>query len=322
MTTTTQEHELIQNQQIGDNFQGIYYVESFYHRLTQHGKDFTDMVLRDRSGGRNVKSWSKVKGVEKGDFVFVSATVEEYNGSPSIIAKNVEREDPPDDLDNYMAAYDDSGEMSEVFDLLQAELKESCKGAGDETAEMLVEEVFRSSAFFTNFISAPGNAMPHYGRRGGLLANTVRVTQAAWKSAKDNGLDDTEKAVVLASGLVCRIGVVDAFEFQDCVPAETKDGILLGVNNLTMLRLANSMKRMVEAAGEREINHDTLVRIIHCMSSYDGIVRPMTKEAIVLSASYAADKDLVRAIDFMANDQNDDEFTAWDPISRRRFFKG
>lgn len=324
MAATEQEHPLIRHQEIGENFQGIYYLESIYHKLTQHGKDYTEVMLRDKSGARPAKVWAKVKGLERGDFVFVAGNVEEYLEAPSIILKNIEKEDPPADLDNYMPVYEDSAAMSEKFDDLRDLLKEFCKSIKDDTADMLVDEVFRSSSFFTRFISAPGNDKPYYGRRGGLLASTVRVTDLAWESAERNGFDAAEGAILIAAGLIRQIGATDAYEFVDCVPATTERGILLGVNNLTMTRLANSMRRMMEHAKKqkKEANQEILMRILHCVGSCQEVVKPMTNEALALAAACRSDAEIVHAKDFIMNDQNDDVFTAWDAATRRRYYRG
>jgi hypothetical protein len=277
------------------------------------------MVLRDKSGSRPVKCWSKLS-VKKGDFVFISAAVDNYQGNPSIVAKNVEVETAPADLSDYVPAYENAKELTIRFDYLREKMNEL-----DETCGMLVDDVFASGKTYATFTSAPGSRTPHYGREGGLLANTVRVTDSALAVADQYKLDDKSKAIMLAAGFLHRLGAMDAYAFEDCMPTETTRGILIGVDNLTMTRLATAMRGMVTTAktNGKKIDKDILVRIMHCIASYNEVIKPMTREALVLASAARSDREIVEAVEFIENDHNDtEEFTAFDPILGRRYFKG
>ena len=319
-------HALIQHQDIGDSFSGTYYVENVFIRQTVNGKDYLDLTLRDRSGSRYAKFWG-LERIERGDWAFVAAIVEEYHEKPSIILKNIEKTDEPDSMDNYIPTYDDSDKHAARFDEIREAIKEMESKAGGWTAGMLVDEVYSNSRFFERFITAPGGVSSHYGRRGGLLANTVRIADACLKMSDLYPLTDEEKAILLSSALLCRVGSVEAFEFQDCVPVETKSGILLGIDNLTMTRVSNALKRVsggLKKSGDEPVNHNVVIRILHAIASFDcGDVVPATKEALILSGSFHNDLEIVEAIEFMEGDVNEnDEFTAYDSSMQRRYFTG
>lgn len=322
--TQAQEHSLIAHQNIGDAFDGIYYVESVFVKKAKNNKDYTEMSLRDKSGSRFVKYWGVVPDLVKGGFVYVAANVEDYMGNPSIIAKNVDMLETPDDLSDYIPVYDDADRFAERFEFIKNTLKVLETTVGDETAGKIVDEVFANPSFFQKFIVAPGSSRSHYGRQGGLLANTVRIAEACVASGNAYGLSGTEKCALISAALLARIGVIDAYEFKDCVPSETKKGILFGVNNLTMTRISSALKRAVTSLNKegKSVNEDILVRILHAISSLSGIV-PMTKEAMLLKSAYCTDSEIVDALDFIENDVNvTEEFTAFDPILRRRYYTG
>ena len=320
------EHTLIRHVEKGDAFEGVYYVESAYVKQTTQKKDYTDFMLRDKSGARNVKYWGVVNGVTKGCFVFIAATVDEYQGNLSIVAKNVEKTDTPDDLSDFMSAYDDSSKYASKFDQLRAALAECEKTTGNAIGGMLVDEVYKNATFFQKFVVAPGSGRSHYGRQGGLLANVVRVAEAALCSASQYGLNEQEKSILISSALLSRIGAIEAFEFRDCMPNVTKKGILLGINNLTMTRITSALKRAVAALSKenKTVDQDTVVRILHAVTAHDGVsVQPMTKEAMVLNAAFKSDANIVDAMDFIASDVNkNEEFTAWDPSTGRKYYTG
>ena len=321
-----QAHALLNHQNIGDTFSGVYYVEQAFVKQTQHGKDYLDLTLRDRSGSRFVKHWGTIDGLEKGSWVFIAAIVEDYMGNPSIIAKNIEITDEPDDLSEYIPAYEDTDKQAERFDEIREELKKLEAKTGDSTAGMLVDEVYGNSKFFDRFTTAPGGTGPHYGRQGGLLASTVRVADACLKTVDGYRMEDEDKVILLASSLLFRIGAIDSYEFQDCVPVETKRGILLGLNNLTMTRVSSALKRVVTALKKKGEgpSQDVVLRILHAVTSYDGVcVTPATKEALLLSSVYNTDREMVDAIEFIEQDTNEsDEFTAFDSTFGRRYYTG
>jgi 23S rRNA maturation-related 3'-5' exoribonuclease YhaM len=322
------EHSLIRHQEIGTAFTGVYYVESAFVKQTVQKKDYTDLMLRDKSGSRNVKFWGRVDGISKGCFVFISAMVDDYQGNPSIVAKNIEKADEPADMSNYLPAYEENGtnDNATKFDQVRDVLKDIEKRIGNDTAGMLVDEVYKNATFFKKFVVAPGSARPHYGCQGGLLANTVRVAEASLNGAVSYSLNDQEQAVLIASALLSRIGAIEAFEFDNCMPAATKKGILLGINNLTMSRITSALKRVVAAMQNegKTVDGDTVVRIMHAVTSHDGqTVKPMTKEAMVLHAAFKTDAEIVDALDFIESDLNpSEEFTAWDPAMGRKYYAG
>ena len=52
-------------------------------------------------------------------------------------------------------------------------------------------------------------------------------------------------------------------------------------------------------------------------------VTPMTKEALMLHSAWKVDSQMVEALDFIDSDVNEgDDFTAWDPTLRRRYYTG
>jgi len=321
-----QEHHLIAHQDVGDSFGGTYYVEQCAVKLTAQGKKYTDMMLRDKSGSRPVKFWGTIDKMKKGDFVFAAINVEDYMGAPSMIARNIERALPPDDLSDHIPVYEDVDEHAQTFDDLRDELQKLCDDTKDQTCGLLVDEVFRDSKTFTKFATVPGSERPHYGRQGGLMACTVRVAMACKMMAESYGIKSHEKAILLAGAILHRVGGVDAFGFEDCMPCMTRNGRLLGVGNLTLTRVQSALKRAVKNAKEtkKPVDMDSIVRTMHLIASTgEAEVQPMTQEALILANARKMDVELVEAIDFIENDLNvDDEFTAWDPKMRRRFYRG
>lgn len=322
----SQEHALLNHQEVGSSFEGVYYVEQAFVKKTTSQKDYLDLTLRDRSGSRFVKFWGTIDGLQKGNWVYVAANVEQYMGNPSIVAKNIEIVAEPEDLSNYIPVYDDSDKCAGQFDIIRETLKKLEEETGDKTAGLLVDEVYGNSKFFEKFVIAPGGTGPHYGRQGGLLACTVRVADACLRTMDNYRLGTQDKVILLSAALLYRIGAIDAFEFQDCAPVETKRGILLGLNNLTMTRVSSALKRVVAVLQKdnNAPNQEIVIRLLHAITACDGkSVIPATEEALLLQSVVRTDKEMVDAIEFIERDANKSgEFTAYDPVLRRRYYTG
>jgi 23S rRNA maturation-related 3'-5' exoribonuclease YhaM len=314
-------HALITHQNIGDEFSGTYYVQSAYIKQTVQNKDYTDLLLRDRSGARPVKHWGVVKDLTKGCWVFIAGSVDEFQGLPSIKAKNIEIVNEPDDLDDYIPIYDGCDELTEQFDTIRDMIN------SDETCCLMIDEVYRSGSFFDKFIRCPGSDGPSYGKRGGLLASVVRIASHSLDAGKSYGLTEAENCIMLTAALLCRVGAADAYEFEDCMPVMTKRGILLGVPNLTMTRVSSALRRVVGSAKKsgKSVDQETIIKILHAIVAANKScgVQSMTKEAMILQGIVELDSEVVDALDFINSDVNtEEEFTAFDTRMRRRYYRG
>jgi 23S rRNA maturation-related 3'-5' exoribonuclease YhaM len=327
MVNQAEEHALLMSQGIGSSFAGIYYVESAYVKLTAQNKKYTDLILRDKSGGRNVKYWGTVQDVNAGTFVLVSAMVEDYQGSPSIIAKNLEKVDDPDDLSDFIAVFENIKEVEDRFVQLVDQVVKMESQEGQETCTLLLGEVFDANeALYQKFVESPGSENPYYGRMGGLLVSTVNVAENVMALAGRYEMSNMEKAIALTSALLHKIGAVDGFEFKNCLPKTTKKGLLLGLNNLTFNRMSIAIRKAVaEAKAQgKAVSQELILLILHAVSSYDETsVKPMSKEALLLSAAVKCDKEMVESFDFISNDLNtSEEFTAYDVRKGRKYLRG
>ncbi len=249
-------------------------------------------------------------------------------GNPSIIARNLEKTDSLPDLSDYIPVYEASGanDNASSFDPIRDLIKELETRTGTFTAGKLVDEVYGNAGFFQKFVVAPGNDKPHYGRQGGLLANTVRLVDSCLMSAESYELNEQEKISSCLHWHCFAVLVRLRRMSLNCMPTTTKKGILLGMNNLTMNRVVSALKRVVAALAKenKAVDTDAVVRIMHAITAHDGSgVKPMTKEAMVLNAAYNTDAEIVNAMDFISSDSNlSDEFTAYDPSTGRKYYTG
>lgn len=327
------DHPVLSNQAMGATFVGVYYVEQAHVKLTTTKKDYTDMMLRDKSGSRSVKYWGVVPDLAQGQWVLVKATVDDYQGNPSLVAKTCELVEQPDDLSPYIPIYEDAMAYATRFEALREKIAEWEKEASDKTCSMLLDEVFKSSVVFNRFVTLPGSEKPHYGKQGGLLASTVRVAENCANNLELYRLSSLDKAIAVTSALLLKIGGIDAYEFVNCMPTMSTQGRLQGVASLGLIRVSAASSRVIAGlaaktkAGEADVpvfNREITKQITHAIVASDSSsVKAMTDSAMLVLSIARTDNELTSALDFKANDLNvSQEFTAYDPVTQRKYYRG
>jgi 23S rRNA maturation-related 3'-5' exoribonuclease YhaM len=333
-----EDHVTLRSIEKGMTFSGVYYLEQAYQKVAKNGNKYTDVTLRDKTGSVFSKFWGVLDDVKKGDFVDITATAEDYQGNISIVIRRIDKvEGEPENLSDLVAAVDTKSREinSQEFSAYVSEIMHFCEDkkdaegntveVKDKTCALLVEDIFgkedEPTEFMEKFTQGAGSATTHYGKVGGLLASTVNIASQARQASLQYVLSDLDQMILLTACLIHRVGAVDAYEIRDCIPAETKRGTLVGESGLTMMRFHAAMRRISSKHGDN-VSSDTLMRIFHAVLSAGKLIKPSTKEALIIASARRTDTVIVDALDFIDQDPNDDEFTAFDPISKHRYYKG
>jgi hypothetical protein len=314
------DHKFLRLAVVGETFSGVYQVLGVQERLTVTSKPYSDVLVADRSGRQSIRIWGTKASeiVKKGDWCRIEVNVEEYLGQPQFVGK-VEKADAPVSMTDYIP-YNEFIEQDEIaFTKLRGKVTTWCESLNDKTCKMLLDTVF-TDTFLEKYCEAPGSDRPCYGRIGGALAKTVRISQSVASTAAHYRLDLLEGAVALTSALLYSVGCVRAYEFENLQSIETREGTLFGAGFMTAAKIAAIVKHLETNEG---FNAEVGQRIIHAIASSSRCgPKPATKDAVALAAAVHADYETAQAVDFIDSDQNpDEEFTAWDPTAKRKYFK-
>jgi len=316
-------HVLIRHVSVGDSFSGVYFVQDAFERVARNGNIYSDWTLRDRSGESFVRHWGPTNGMKRNNWIEIIATVEEYRGKLQIIAQEIKEADVPSEAqmnENYLIQSESKEQDSEAFALYRDRVDKICDEIDDQTCRLILDSVF-SDAVEAHFKKAPASDKPFYGMDGGLLKHTIKTAYAVAGFSKQYGFSSKESCLAVTAALLHRVGALDAFRIEGCQPAMTVFGKLYGIVELSLRHVIKAAELVQSKEGFKS---ETAQRVIHAIKAQEGqAILPMTKEAILLSEAVNMDIKLVNAIEFIDNDLNsDDEFTAFDPISKRQFFKG
>jgi 23S rRNA maturation-related 3'-5' exoribonuclease YhaM len=314
-------HFLISGAKVGDTFKSIYYVISAYEKLAKNNNPYSDLTLCDKSGQAATRLWSNLGSIKAGQYIKVSAYVDEYQGKPQIILQEGEILNTlPEGYEvNFLRISETIESDIKKFDKYISKVNDYCKAIEDDTCSKILNAVF-SPTVKKQFFESPANDKFSYGMKGGLLSQTVKVVYGVGVLASQYGFNNKELAIAITSSLLFNLGALKGVEYNGLMPVISKEGMFLGNKSSTLTLL----ERLVSKSDSLiEYKEEIIGRIYHAIASQNEYaVLPMTKEAILLREIINVDMRLTAAIDFISQDTNEGEFTAFDSNNKRNYFKG
>ena len=307
--TLKSNHNFISDIKVGDRDSGVYFVESSVVKLTKQNTEYTQMTLRDASGSIGAKIWSS-EDFHAGDWIECTYSAEEYmNVKGLTLTKFMICEKEPQDMSSYLRVSDT---IEYDIDLVE----KSIDSIKNENCKKLVSSVLEDGSNVQKFSKVPYSVGSHYGVVGGLAKKTVSILSKVLNHDFDN---DLEKDVAIASSILTYIGAVDCYTVEGCSPKETDYGKLVSVG----VGSAFKVQSMINILGLTE--DPVMSRILHVVSvvhskSYE--FKPMTPSAILINGLNILDNELTTALEFVEQDTNEGNFTAYDSENRRSYFKG
>jgi 3'-5' exoribonuclease len=248
-------------------------------RRTRTGGAFLSLDLGDRTGRVPAVVFDDVPLLDarfdQGDTVRVLGAVEEYRGRPQIVVRSVERVAPGDPLVYVPGSRRDTEDLEGFLEFLAGEIH-------DTTLRTLVETVFADGRFRALFRHAPVTVDGHHSYAGGALQHTIAVTTILREVVQLHPRLD--EPVVLAAGLLSRVGAADAF-LPGAAIQLGEEGRLLGVEHLTV-------RRVEREAAKLHTPRERLLPVVHAISGQ----RPRTPEAAAVHAAIALDAAVATAL--------------------------
>lgn len=313
------EHVFLNSLEKGKTFSGVYFVHEIYEKVARNGNLYTDLQIGDSTGYKFARYWGKVKNeIEKKSWVAINARVEEYNGKLQIVTQKIEEADKPSDLSNYILESENIEVNISKFEKFIDRIRDLGEKTSDMTCSFIIDKIF-TDEFKEIFFKSAYNTNYTYGKIGGLLENTTNCVYIMGGFAKNYGFSDYETMIGITATILHGIGATEVYEFSGCLCEETVKGRLYGCKNMTL----NHINKVISNINKFEgYNEYTETRLLHALETFDNsLILPMTKEAILLSEVMKIDLKLTSAIDFIANDKNEDDFTAYDSLNKRHYYK-
>lgn len=308
---------------VGDRLESPLLVLEVEHRDSGAG-GFATLVFGN-AGGRlpSAPFWAedqpRIRGITRGDVVWVVGEVGQYNGKRQIKVASI-RHLPRGEVDwrRLMPSVPDVRLCWEAIDRWRAGIRQPRLAAS-------VNLFYDDPDFRRRFQECPASVQGHHARLGGLLEHTCEVASIGRSIGKACRAD---VELVIAGALLHDIGKLEAYSWNGAFE-HTERGSLLGHVALGLLMLDRRLREQGSVpCTEREViilHH--LIASHHGRPEFGAAVPPMTLEAEVLhfadnaSAKTASMADAVTDPDNFAGEELVSAKALWQ-LDRRRAYRG
>ena len=271
---------------VGAEFSGYFVIEHVEIRKHRTGDPFLRLVLSDRTGTFPALWWKPPKDADlgifkKGDVVFVTGTVEYFQGSLQPKLKEIRKADqgefnPEKFICRSRYSVDDQFTV----------LLETIESVENPYLKMLLESFFYDDSFVDKFLKAPAGKTIHHACIGGLLEHTLGVVEICETVARR--FKTIDRDLLITAAILHDIGKV--YEYAvDISISRTDEGILLGHLYMSCEMVAMKISEI------KGFPRDLKTKLLHCILSHHGEYehgspkKPKTLEAVALAYADALD---------------------------------
>ncbi len=301
----------------------IFLVSDKQLRTNRNGNLYLQLRLADRSGAVTAMLWNASDQVyaafDNGDYVWVQATTQFYNGALQMIAQRIERADP--------GAVDEADFRtlgSVDIERLSARLSEMLRGVSNFHLRCLAECFLMDESFMNKFTRAPAGVKNHHAYHGGLLEHVVSLMELTAVVAPR--YPELDADLLLLGAFLHDIGKVDELIYEREL-GYSDQGQLVGHLVMGVEFLEQKIGESQALCGE-PFPPQLQLLLKHMILSHHGEYEfgspklPMTPEAVALHYLDNLDAKLQMFNQLIQNDANtDSNWTPFQPSLGRKLFK-
>lgn len=257
-------HTKICKVKVGQEVEGIYYLSKASVKLARNNKEYTDLYVRDNSGESMVRYWGVLPlDFPVPGFMGMIASVEEYQGIPQIVCKNILPSDKPDDLSNFIAISDTFNFDKEYLEQFISSIAAS-ENANIKHCYALLKEVF-TNKFMNEFMQVPLFVSGPLSCTSGLLKQTVSCMKSLVAMVDNNNISQEDAAIYLTGMILRNAGYADCYKLDGVIVVETDNSKLVGRASLATSRVIFNIKKMTSK--NIEANETVNNKILHIVNA-------------------------------------------------------
>lgn len=284
------------------------------------GEAFLSLTLQDVSGTIEAKVFGADvdrarQEFDAGDFVKVEARTNVYNNRTELIVSRIRRVHAEQDARDGFRAEDCVPSAPRPLDEMWADLETRVAAMRDPALRALVARIVTDHG--DRLRVWPAALTVHHAYRGGLLEHVLQIAQVVEALGSMYGAD----ADLLFAGAVLHdIGKLRELDY-DVAPAYSREGNLVGHIALGLMMVRDAAAGLQGLSEERRQEVEHLIASHHGSRELGSPVEPMTTEAFLLAMADDLDAKLHQVRRHLADDENDGEFTTYNPRLRRVLLK-
>jgi len=268
------EHKYLADFAIGENFVGVWKVNSTEVKVANGGKNkYTEFHFQDKSDIVKAVFFGMAPDVKAGDFALVDLSCQDYNGLKSFKVHKIFVNEGPDatpiNQSWYFDVFDTNEYKKRLCDILE-KLHPDCHIVEDLAENAYIEEGAIGA-------SVPSNSVK-YNKPSGALAHSVSLAEACYYLGFLYDLSKYEISVLVGACLCSKIGARECFtKVSDNEYTPNKNYHLFGIEHMS----CKILERMLI---DDDFSKEYRDRIIHCLLANEVTdCKPLTKEAYVYS---------------------------------------
>jgi 3'-5' exoribonuclease len=305
----------------GEQVRDLFLVGSKMQLVSNAGKPYLNLSLRDRTGQLEGRVWDRAEEIgkrfDRDDIVEVSGTAIQYQGRVQVKVQDVQKVGGgKPDLGDFLPV------TKRGIDPLWGQLRSLAGGIADPMLRKFLDHVFPDpprTDMARRFRQAPGGKSLHHDYIGGLLEHTVSVAAICrFLSSHYEGVDGD---LLVAGALVHDIGKVEELAYEGTFDY-TDEGRLLGHIYLGAEWVSRACDEIPGFPPGRKMLLTHMILSHHGELEYGSPRRPKTLEAILLHFAENMDAKANAFTEAMEDLRNGARWTEYNRMFERYLFSG
>ncbi len=287
-------------------------------RTAKNGTQYLSLKLSDKTGEISAKMWEgapeAARGFRDGEIILVRGRSELYKEKIQlnvieILPVPMGGYDPADFLP--VCPYDRDG----LFDQLEKLLANMSEGP----LKRLCADFMADSALMERFKICPAAKAMHHAYIGGLLEHTVSVITLVYRIC--NQYQDLDRDMLIAGAFLHDIGKIEEFEYDTHI-GYSDAGRLVGHMVLGSQMIDEKIRSIEGFPAETALVLKHLILSHHGEAQFGAVKLPASKEAVALHFADDLDAKINAIRRIVANADEESNWTGYDTIFGRHFFRG
>ena len=300
-----------------NTIRGLYLAKEKRMGVTRNNRPFISLILSDRTGEIEARIWEGAEEIsqrfQEGDVVEIKGDADSYKGQIQIRVSGLRMPEGEVDSDIFLESA-----PVDVSDLMQG-LKKVLSAVDNRHLKSLIDGFLGDQTFLSHFKKAPAAKSFHHNYTGGLLEHTLSVCRMAQKVAEHYTALDRD--LLVTGAFLHDIGKTRELTYGLQVEY-TGEGRLVGhlVEGVSMLdQKINELKKFPKELADG-LRHMILSH--HGEYEFGSPKRPKFLEAYALHLVDDLDAKMNGLKRFMERDGREGEWTEFNRMFERYFFKG
>ncbi|HRU54961.1 MAG TPA: HD domain-containing protein [Candidatus Sumerlaeia bacterium] len=278
-------HVPLSSLQVGFKIESVYLIKDVDKKTKKNGEPYVSLTLQDNTGTINAIMWDDVDSflnnrISTGDFIFIRASINEYNKQIQAIISEVKKIDISQvEVEKFQPA------SSRPIPEMKEELSAFIKRVEAPHLQSLLQFFFGDEQFMAAFMRAPAARNMHQAYIGGLAEHTIGVIKNALALAAN--YEGVDVDLLITGALLHDACKIYDYSFTTAITT-TDMGRLIGHLALMSMKIEAAVSQIPDFPEEAKMLLEHMILSHHGKKEYGSPRLPVTAEALILFyADYA-----------------------------------